>query len=126
MAYDPPTVESFRDRFPEFDVDTIDDTVVQMLLDEAGRFVDTTWTEGDYAIAIRLLAAHFAQMEINGAGGSGSGGSNTQTTETLNLGPITISTRVGASASSFGFDSTAYGRQYLQLLALNQPSVMIV
>jgi hypothetical protein len=116
MAYTPPTVDSFYTRFPEF-ADK-DEELVQMLLDEAGRFVDNSWIEADYAPAIRLLAAHFLQASANGSSSSGE-------SETISVGPITIRS-ASKNGSSFSFDSTPYGVLFEQLMRSNVSGPLVV
>ena len=51
-----PNVVAFKTMFPEFE--SIDDTLLQIALDQAGQFVDDTWGASE-ADAIMYLAAHF-------------------------------------------------------------------
>jgi hypothetical protein len=119
MPYTPPTADNFRERFPEFD--DVDDTVVEASLAEAGRYVDTSWTEGDYAIAIRLLAAHFLQAGINEASSSSS-----SETETISVGPITIRSGGSQSKSLYDFSSTSYGQRFKELQSVNVGGPLVI
>lgn len=142
MAYIFPTVDDFRAKFPEFA--DLDDETIQTLLDEAGRNVDETWTEGDYTNAILYLAAHYHQLSLmaaNESGGTGTGedasgvpAGSMITSE--HIGPIAVSYGKSTSATSAGssgsgaypspFGTTIYGQRYLDLLKKNIPAVLVI
>lgn len=69
MAAAPPTIEQFRDRFPELSLSS--DYLVQVLLDEAAKRVGSSWSSEDQLAAGLYLAAHMVVMaEEQAAGGA--------------------------------------------------------
>jgi hypothetical protein len=128
MPYVEPTAVSFKARFPEFV--PVADALINLILAEAIPMAGETWLERDRAPAQMYYAAHL--LAIQGyparavAPGSGSGSIDV-------VGPMkrrrvgdveteyagTSSTSSGSGSGSGNGDSflesTAYGRQYLEI-----------
>lgn len=128
MSYVKPTVAQFKARFREL-ADTPDVTL-QMFLDEADGEVGATWADKDRATAVLYLAAHL--LTSQGAAGASSGGGGAASAgaikrrkvgdvETEYFGPSdTVSTGSGK-----GFQATAYGKRFYDLLRRNFPGVAV-
>ena len=146
---EPPTVEQFRSRFPEFT--NLSDETVQHAIDDASCWADSTWIETacfDCTKAIGYLAAHYLMLALVAASlvpetvpdedGSGAilipGGSVTS----LHFESMSVSfnapsaSQVGGAAGSagigdqYGLAATPYGQRYLELLKVNKPAVLVV
>ncbi|MBI1682382.1 DUF4054 domain-containing protein [Caulobacter hibisci] len=63
MAYNAPTLEDFRARFPRATGAVVSDAMVTQALARAARQVDTSWTEGDFAEGQLLYAAAWLTKE---------------------------------------------------------------
>jgi hypothetical protein len=135
MAYIFPTVDDFRTKFPEFS--ELSDEAIQILLDDAGRAVDQTWTEGDYSNAILFLAAHYHELDLmatTSSDATAEGVPAGQTITSEHIGPISVSygkAGAGASSGSGGvntstLDNTVYGQRYHDLLIKNIPAVLVI
>lgn len=137
MVYEAPTVASFKARYPEFE--PVDAGLLQLVLGDAIAQVGDTWLEMDRARAQMLLTAHFLTIEGEPArsqaiaSGGASGGYS---------GPITkrsvgdVSTEYGAAAneaassggmaaSTAGYETTRYGRLFLDLMRKNFPAIRV-
>ncbi len=125
MAYVQPGVADLRARFPTFAI--VPDIPVAAALAEAAIRVDTSWTEGDYAPAILLYAAHLLTLDGQGTSAeaalaaAGALGFTTLQSGTLSLGR---SPRPDAAAGGI-LAETTYGRRFLALLRANQPAVLV-
>lgn len=123
MAYELPTPEEFKTRYPSFS--GVADETIEAAIDEATRFVDETWIEGDYKTAIMLYVAHVLSLE--GLGGSG-GISASTAVRRLKSGTWEME-RFGSNTSSgstSSFASTTYGQRFMELRAKNHPAVAVV
>lgn len=128
MAYALPTSADLILRYPEFEA--IDPARIDYWLQDALRFVDESWTEEDYPVAIMAMAAH--NMWLRGflaTSSSGSSGGTTGGTSPLPLGLTSI--RSGALSLSFteksanarasgSLEGDPYGAEYLLLLRRNK------
>ena len=128
MAYTAPTPADIKTRFPEFA--SLDDARIQMFIDEAKRFVDESWSEEDYAVALRFLTAHTMTMEgVLNSGGSGPVGSGPLISESLGDASYSYAARAGQSGLS-GSDadlaSTPYGQRYLAIRRANIGGPIVV
>lgn len=129
MPYIPPTSANFLKRFAEFD--KVDQDRVSSALDEAGRSVDSTWTEGDYATAIMFLAAHKLVTEgaLNPDGvAAAAGTAGPIKAESLGDASVTYSDRgAGVYGSDAELSQTSYGAEFAKLRRRNLgPAVMVV
>lgn len=130
MAYVPPTAADLKQRFPEFTA--VSDTLVNLILAEASAQVGETWVERDRKPATLYLAAHLLAMEgePGRSAGSTSGGVTGPVkrrkvgdveTEFAGFGRTDTNGRTDT-----GYEMTTYGRQFLRLLRLNFPAVVVV
>lgn len=120
MAYETPTVEDFRARFPEFEADGyVPDEVIQRVLNEASRQVDSTWLEADYAAAILYLAAHLLTVSTFAEDSVGQ-----ENIKSLSIGPLSIA--YGEQVSFDKLSSTSYGQQFSELRRVNVPAVLVI
>jgi len=120
MAYETPTVDDFRDRFPEFaDGTEYTDEQIQFALDEAGRQVDETWTEGDYEAAILHLAAHTMLGGIVGVDAGADEG-----IKSLSIGPLSLAFEGRVSLTDYS--TSSYGQVYSSLRRRNIIPVRVV
>ena len=111
MAYTAPTPAALKARYPAFAA--VLDATVQYWLTDAERFVDQTWREGDYAVALMACAAHHMAMGNIGAAGAIPAGVTNFKSGTFSA---TLSDK---AASATGFDATVYGREYRALQRRN-------
>lgn len=128
MAYETPTADDFRTKFPEFE--DLSDTQIDALIVEAMRSVDTTWTEGDYENAILYLAAHYHQLATNASESSTMDTPGGQAITSEHIGPISVSYGkasgpTGANSTS-SLSTTAYGQMYYDLLVKNVPAILVI
>lgn len=68
----PPTVQEFRDAFPEFAGAT--DGQIQMALDTAMTWIDVWWFWPDAKLAVMYAAAHYLYLHDKASGGMITGG----------------------------------------------------
>lgn len=126
MPYTLPTSDDFLTRFPEF-AGTDDDLITQ-LINDAARFVDTTWLEADYQPAILYMAAHM--LTLGNAAAIGGGGASDLSTLSVAIGGITQTfgkTAAAASAASTAWTSgSAYGERFAILRDLNNPAILVL
>lgn len=116
MPYIAPAPADLKGMLPDFAA--VPDATVQSWLTRAGRDVDQSWTEGDYAYAIVLLAAHF--MTQNGIGAGASGLPDGVTDFRSGSFSVAIDREVVKVSAAGGYGATRYGRQFAQLLAKNR------
>lgn len=144
MAYEAPTAEEFKARFPEFAA--IGDPLIGILLDEAGLFADVRWSDADRKVAVLHLAAHAAQQFqlMQAAAGIITGGSSSEET----LGEMYVKsvkfadrevtwekpktkTTEGMAVSTMPklgsvYSETIYGQLYLRLLRRNVGGPVVI
>jgi hypothetical protein len=122
MAYTAPTAADLKARFPAFSA--VDNAVVTQALADAARLVDESWTEGDFATARVLYAAHVLTLDGLGTGGEAAlilqlppgfkrmkaGGSEIER----------ASSSSSSSGSSLLLDQTSYGLRFRSLLRRNR------
>lgn len=118
MPYTAPTASDLIARYPPF-ADVAEGTITYWLTD-AARFVDTSWTETDYAPALIAAAAH--HMAMNGLG---SEAALPQGVTSFKSG--TFSATVDASqAAATGWKATRFGQDYLTLLRRNKGGARVI
>lgn len=115
MAYDAPTVEQFKERFPRFA--DADEYFLELLLAEALTQVDDSWVEADYANAILYLMAHLYAME------TGSQADRPGTIVAESFAGLSVSYGTGNVASASNYDATEYGRRYAALRKRSFPPI---
>lgn len=122
MPYVKITVAQFKAAKPQFEA--VPDDLVQTYIDVASRFVDESWTEGDFQNAMIAMTCHLltidgygdtAEAEIQAQGGS----------RLTSLKSGTLSLTFSQSQSSGDefkdwLSQTACGRFYATLLMLNK------
>lgn len=129
MAYTLPTPDDIQTRYPVFAA--IDDALIQLFINEAALWVDTSWFESDYTTAITYLTAHFMASEgllLSASGGSSAGAvSGPIKSERLGDAAISYSDR-GATGGWTGTDAdlatTPYGQRFLALRNANHPAIL--
>lgn len=128
MSYVQPTLTNFRTRYPEFA--SVDDTLVQTVLDESIAEVGDTWLDQDRAKAQMLLTAHKLVAEGYLAASSGSDSSSSGSVVKMEkAGDHQIEYAVSddsiANAQDGGLETSVYGNRYLKLLRNNFPAVFV-
>lgn len=128
MSYDPPDAAAIRARFPEFTVALVPDSVMAMVIEEAGRFLDATWIEADFNIAYKFLVAHYlaAAGVLNPMGLTGTSGPMSS----YSLGDASINfadlfTKV-FNITETDLDTTAYGRRFKAIRRSNHPGTLTI
>lgn len=127
MAYVPPTVDTFRIRYPEFA--GVSGDLISLVLNEAIEEVGDTWIERDRAKAQMLLCAH--KLSLEGEPARSTSGKGTATTGAIKRRKVgDVETEyAGVSGTATGvpsaYSGTSYGVQYWNLLKLNFPSPLV-
>ena len=116
MAYTPATAATFKARFPAFAA--VADATIESALTRSRRRVDHTWMEDDRAEAEMLWAAH--DMTVDGLGDTRD--AQLAGFERLKLGSLELE-RDGSGAST-GFESTSYGRRFMELMRMNHVGII--
>lgn len=129
MAHTPPTAAQLKARYPAFD--SVSTDVVTAAISDAGRWVDNSWTEGDYANAIMLLACHFMYQEglLHTGGGASPAVSGPVTSRSLGDASVSYASP-GASGvkdySSLDLQRTIYGQRFAAMRRANHPGILTV
>jgi len=119
MAYEAPTPEDLIARYPAFAA--VDPDTIQYWLTDAERFVDESWTEGDYPIAIMALAAH--NMVLAGLGTDAAataelpGGVTNFKSGSLS---VSFSDKAASDRAAGALASTRYGAEFAALRRRNR------
>lgn len=113
MAYAAPTPADLKVKYPAFAA--VPDATIQVYLNDAP--VDETWSERDYAAAIMAWSAH--EMVGAGIGANEVAAYAAAGVSRLKSGTLDVSFATGASGST-GYESTGYGRSWLELLRRNK------
>lgn len=124
MAYVLPVASDLQARYPAF-TDVADDTITYWIADSQ-RFVDESWSEGDYAPALLSLAAH--NMAIAGLGADAASLAGVPAGITgMKSGSLSLNfTPEAANARMSGdFPATRYGQEYLALLRRNKGGPLV-
>lgn len=131
MPYTAPTAAQLKAKYPAFAA--VPDATVDLYLVDAGRAVDTTWTEGDYATAIMLYACHLMVQAGLGAGSQAQAAANGLLGyKRIKSGQLDLerATKADGGAGSVPdeYAGTTYGQQYWYLLKKNRggPRVAVV
>jgi hypothetical protein len=116
-----PNVDAFKAMFPEFE--DIDDTTVQIALDQAGQFVDATWGTSQTAGQM-YLAAHFMVL---GQAPSDSGVGRVITSESIGRVSVSYATESGGTSGAGGqLASTSYGLVFNNMLTQQGFGIAII
>lgn len=115
-----PSPANLKAKYPAFTA--VPDATIQMYLDDAP--VDESWTEGDFANAIMLWAAH--TMTLNGIGADEIGQAGAAGVARLKSGTLDVSFKDSSSASDGGYGGTNFGRQFYALLRVNKGGPRVV
>lgn len=117
-----PNVDAFKAQFPEFE--DVDDTTVQIALDQAGQFVDISWG-GSQTAGQMYLAAHFMVL---GQSSTDTGIGRVITSESI--GRISVSYATGGSGSAVSsgglLGSTSYGLIFSNMLTAQGYGIAVV
>lgn len=122
MSYAEPVAADLQMRYPAFAA--VDPATITYWLTDAHRFVDTGWSEGDYAPALIAAAAHgMAQAGTPGISNDEAADLAASGVTDFQSGAFRLrfSDDAVKAALATGFGSTIYGREYLALLATNRP-----
>lgn len=129
MAYAAVTPAAFKVAKPQFV--GVDDVLVQVYLDMAGRAADGSWDEEDYTNGVVAFACHL--MTIDGKGtdaesrSHGKGMAEMQTIKSADLTLVRFQRAAGSSTMYQDWlASTACGKYYLMLLKLNRGGPRVV
>ena len=128
MAYVPPTVDTFRARYPEFS--GVSGDLLALVLAEAIEEVGDTWIERDRAKAQMLLAAHKLAMEGEPARSTtGKTNATTGAIKRRKVGDVETEyagvTSGAGGSSSHPFAGSTYGQAYWELLRRNFPGPLV-
>lgn len=112
-------------RFPTFAA--VPAGTIALALAEAALRVDTTWTAGDYPMGVLLYAAHLMTMDGLGTGAEAAlGAAGALGFSSLRAGSLSLDRRAVAGDDAGNLlAETTYGRRFLALLRINQPSVYV-
>jgi hypothetical protein len=145
MAYELPDADDLISRFPEFSDAT--DVQLSPFIQAAAMWVDDSWFESDYQMAVIYLAAHYyslykralAASATSGGGGGGGGGGDVQTFLSMikfedfqvqfgNAGKSTTTSTTGgtSSGSATTLAMTSYGALFAELRDRNVVPVTII
>jgi Protein of unknown function (DUF4054) len=114
-----PNVVAFKSIFSDFE--SVDDTTIQIALDAAGQFVDSTWGASQVP-ATMYLAAHFLSMATSTSDTSG------QIVTSESIGRISVSygasSATGTASGTLG--QTSYGTVFDTMLTAQGYGIAIV
>jgi hypothetical protein len=123
--YQKPLPQHLMARYPAFaDVAT---TTIQYWLTDAERFVDESWTEGDYAAALMALAAHNMASAGLGTEASALTGIPAGLTK-FKSGSLDVTFSEGAAndRATGALASTRYGAEFQALLRRNRGGALVL
>jgi hypothetical protein len=128
MSYTLPTANSIQARYTV--TADLDDSLIESVITEAARYVDTTWLEGDYDIAISLLTMHILTREGH-ISSTPSGGVAAGPIVSESLGDASVTYADSSISGSWSMTvadlaTTPYGRRFMALRAANNPAVVVV
>ena len=123
-GYAKPLPPHLKARYPAFSA--VDSGTVQYWLTDAERFVDTSWSEGDYAAGLMSLAAHNMALAGLGTDNASLAGVPAGITA-MKSGALSLNfTEASADARASGsFAATRYGQEYQRLLRINRGGPMV-
>ena len=115
-----PNTDAFKAMFPEFE--DVDDTTVQIALDQAGQFVDTSWG-GSQTAGQMYLAAHFMVL---GQASTDTGVGRVVTSESIGRISISYATGSAVTAGGSALTSTSYGLVFQNMLTAQGFGIAVV
>lgn len=118
-GYAKPRPSDLMVRYPAFaDVDA---TTLQYWLTDAERFVDESWSEGDYAAALMAMAAHNMALAGIGADAAATGDLPAGVTS-LKTGSLSVSfsDKAASDRAAGALSSTRYGTEFATLRRRNR------
>lgn len=130
MAYTTPTAADIKERFPEFS--SVSNNLIDLIIAEAVGVVNTSWVEADYRPAIMYWVAHTLVSQGHGVAGGGASVVLTGPMKSRQVGDVKVEfAGVGGSGgagngSSSLYDTTAYGRRFLDYLRANFSAIAVV
>jgi hypothetical protein len=120
MAYTPPTADDITERWPTI---TTSEDELDALIEEAKLYIDETWNESDYKLAIMYLVAHWTVV-------GSSKSANQGIIQSESFGPMSRSFAVGkpkpGEEAPSDLATTSYGRHYINLLSRNSGGPLVV
>lgn len=122
-GYNVPTAADLQARWDAFAA--VDESAIAGAIQEAQRFVDTSWAEGDYTLGIMLYAAHILTLDGLGSGAEAqAAAAGTSGFKVMRSGSLTLERDTGSGGSSgsdpLGLNATAYGKRFRTLLRVNK------
>lgn len=122
MSYDAPDADDFREAYPAFVA--VEDEPIEAALAEASLMVDDSWlSQQDFTTGRLLYAAHV--LTLGGLGTT----SEAQFAgfSSLSIGSLSL-TRAAyqGDVAPGSYESTSFGRRFLQILRQNKPPIMVV
>jgi len=121
MPYTVPTSAVLKARYPAFAA--VSDSLIDAVIVDAARNVDESWAEADYQPAIMALSAHMLVEE--GVTGRDVEFAGAITSSKLDTAQDTYSGLTAAQMAG-EFNSTSYGRKFMQLRTLNCQAVQLL
>lgn len=120
MAYVVPTSSDLKARYPAFAA--VDDGTITYWITDAQRFVDESWSEGDYGPAMLSLAAHNMTLSGLGADAAAALAAIPAGVSRFKSGTLEVAlTDAAANARMTGdFTASKYGQEYQLLLRRNR------
>lgn len=112
MAYTPPTLDEFLERFPEFEGQ---DAAIEFALLEAALQVDDSWPDAYRSIGVQLLTAHLVQSGADAASG--------REIASESIGPFSVSY---FKSDKTWQESTGYGVRFAAIARNLFPAVLVV
>lgn len=119
-----PTITDFRARFPEFNA--VDDTIVQLNLNDAIDFISETKFGDKYAVVTLFYSAHLLALSQKATASMGQGAPGGPITSSSAGGlSVSFASAVPTSTSESWFLSTSYGQRFLQYVRACTSTVSI-
>ena len=120
------TPAEFKVRYPEFD--SVDDARVQLFLDDATLEMSVDVWGDLYDRGQGALAAHYLAIGIQSEAGGGGGSTAEVTSKKIGDVSYTYSTSSSSGGTDYkgGFDTTVYGRDYLNMVSLVGTSILAI
>lgn len=122
-GYVDPTPENLVALYPEFG--RVTRTIIEFYLTRAARYVDTSWTEGDFGYGRMLITGHLLTLAGQGTSveatairdGSGE-------FRSMRIGPLGLE-RFDRSSGKVDLATTRYGREFRTLLRQNRSGARV-